>query len=232
MEPPNLPAGFPPPGESPAAPPTGPGAYLGPPRKQAGGKPVGLAVTSFVLALFGCCAGVVPMVMSWIAMSKARRGLAGGYSVAMAAFILSVFWFLATIIGTAVLFNLIAQRDAGTGLVTEEGYLPAGEIRAGDCLDRPGRNPIFIKVVPCNMAHEAELIQRMAASPKVPESEFAALCVPAFRQYVGIAPGKSELVLMAIPVDASMFGDAPGIACLVGQKDDALIAGTLRDSRR
>ena len=218
----------PPPGYGP--PPTG-AAYLGPPRREPR-KPAGLAITSFVLALLGCCAGIVPLIMSWIAMSRVRRGIGGGYALALAAFILSLAWLIATVVGTAILFNLMAKRDSTTGLITEEGYFPPGELRAGDCLDRPGSDPLLVRVVPCSFPHETELITRLPAVPTVPEAEYAALCAPAFRQYVGIAPARSELVLLGIPVAASMFGDASGIACIVGQQGDAEIVGSLRNARR
>jgi hypothetical protein len=192
---------------------------------------MGLAIASFVLALLGCCAGIVPMIMSWVAMSRARRGIAGGHGLAMAAFIISILYLVATIVGTVLAFKLLTFRGAD-GTITKEGYLPAGELRAGDCLDRPGRNPLFVKVQPCAFPHETELMARIPAVSSVPESQYAALCVPAFQAYVGIPPQRSQLVLSAIPVRASTFGDASGIACLVGQKDDAQIVGTLRGSRR
>jgi len=204
--------------------------YLGPPRAQQR-LPMGLAIASLVLALLGCCAGVVPLVMSWIAMSRARRGIAGGHSFAVAAFIVSFAWIVVSIGGAAILFRALAVRDA-TGQVVEAGYLPAGELRAADCLDRPGKEPMFVKVVPCGLPHETELIARLPTAGSVPGSELAVLCAPAFRGYVGIQPARSGLKLMAVRVSASTFGDATGIACLVGQQDDAEIAGSLRNSRR
>jgi hypothetical protein len=202
--------------------------FLGPARVQNAPQPTGLAITSLVLALVGCCAGFVPLVMSVVAISRARRGVGGAHSLAVAAFIVSLCWIVVTIGGSAFLFRALAVRDA-TGQVSEAGYLPAGELRAGDCLDRPGKKPMFVKVIPCGLPHETELIARLPSAGSVPESELAVLCAPAFREYVGIQPGRSGLKLMAVRVSASTFGDAEGIACLVGQQDDAEIAGSLRN---
>lgn len=205
-------------------------AYLGPKRTKRGGQPIGLAVTSLVLAILGCCAGIVPLIMSWMALSRVRRGIGGGKPIAIAAMVISIMYLLVTVFGTAIAFRLLAKRDFN-GQVTEAGWLPASDLRTGDCLNRPGSSPLFIKVVPCGLPHETEAFQRLPAT-NVPNSEMAVLCAPGFRQYVGIKPGNSELVLMAVRVPQSTFGEAEGIACLVGQQDDQEIAGTLRNARR
>lgn len=192
---------------------------------------MGLAITSFVLALIGCCCGIVPMIMSWVAMSRARRGIGGGHGIALAAFIISIAWLLFSVIGTAVAYRALAVRDA-SGVITEKGYLLADELRAGDCLDRPGRTPLLVKAVPCGVPHEVEAFDRLPAVASVPESELAVLCAQSFKRYVGLRPERSELVLMAVRVEATMFGDSEGIACLVGQTGDVKIAGSLRNARR
>lgn len=225
----------PPPPSPPDLPPPSPGsAYVGPQSVVKKSKPVGLAVFSLVASLLGwlcCCLSIISLITSLRALGQARRGEAGGKLMAQIALLFSVLSVLLVLFGSVIGYKLMTFHDQN-GVISKEGYLPAFEVRTGDCMQKPRSSPIFVKAIPCGLPHETEVFAMFDTSGPITKEAAVAQCAPAFKDYVGKAMEKSDLELTTVKIAESRFSLSGRIACLVGMKGGADTAGTLKRAKR
>lgn len=102
-------------------------------------------------------------------------------------------------VDAASAFNQDVDRD-DTGAIAQAGDVSAAAIQVGDWTQAPGEDTILVSLfaVPCTEAHDFEILHAFdlpaGPYPSVEEMDeaAAAACVPAFKDFVGIAFPKSK----------------------------------------
>jgi hypothetical protein len=200
------------------------------------------------LSIFNCFSvGIFVAIGLAIAVlvKSQRDGRDHGKGMAIAALIISALW----IIGFFVLIVLIvigkieiddSERDR-SGEITQEQDIAWTSLRVGDCLADAelDAEDYDVTATPCGEPHGLEAY----AEFELPDGSFPGDdevvrladvgCFDRFREFVGIAPIRSELyVSYTYPSSLGWrISDERGVLCLIGEADGGTV-GTLEDSRR
>jgi hypothetical protein len=230
------PSSYPPP--DPGQPPYGQapafGAYgydTGPPSKALAGWSLGLAIFP------NCLTWILAIVFAGIVISRSKDGRDHGKKLSVAALIIVAVWVAIAIALTAVLVATGADRDE-TGRVTDGGRASALDLRVGDCLPDPGQTgrKQTVDLVECDQPHRAEVYAVFDLEGEyTTDDEVTHLaesgCFDRFKDYVGVAPGKSSLTVYYLrPLNAVTFKRDPGVSCIALAADQLTV--TLKGSKR
>lgn len=193
---------------------------------------------------------VVAIGLAIAVLVRSRGGGNHGKGRAIAALVISALIVAANVVYVVViLFGGVdtTERDS-EGRVTDGGTVTLDRLRVGDCFDEPNLDELAtedegvasgaVDVVPCAESHRAEVFHRIKVSGDDFPGDAAierqtAECLPAFKEYVGKAYGRSTLeVAIYYPTSSSWrFGDRT-ILCNLTKRDLSDITGSLRNSRR
>jgi putative regulator of septum formation len=222
-----------------------------PPSKTMAGWALGLCI-------FGCSAvtWIVGVVLAIVVLVESRReGRDRGKGLAIAALVVAGCWTLVLVAGIAVSASSSdreGEPDLGTILDPEPTSDPAvtpSKLRVGDCFDDPalvGLGPgddsvqaNSVTMVPCERPHDLEAYEVVGLEgdsyPGLKAVRRAADegCGTAFKPYVGISYGRSDLDFWVYyPTERSwtLLADH-AVTCVVGDPD-AKTRGTLKGSRK
>jgi hypothetical protein len=230
------PSSYPPP--DPGQPPYGQvpayGAYAydpGPPSKAMAGWSLGLAIFP------NCITWTLAIVFACIVISRSKDGRDHGKKMSVAALIIVAVWVAIAIALVAVLAATDADRDE-TGRVTDGGRASALDLRVGDCLPDPGETgrKQTVDLVACDLPHRAEVYALFDIDGEyTTDEEVTHLaqsgCFDRFKDYVGVAPGRSSLTIYYIrPLNEVTFRQDPGVSCIALAADQ--LTTTLKGSKR
>jgi len=120
-------------------------------------KADGFAIAALVLGILG--GSLLALIFGVVSLSriKSAGGLKTGRGMAIAGIVLGVVWLIGGGILTAVLLSNLAGRDS-TATAADDGRVPWGDIRGGDCLaDIPDEGTVdLVEVAPCTQPHHGE----------------------------------------------------------------------------
>jgi hypothetical protein len=231
----SLPPSYPPPdpGQAPYGQPPAFGAYAydpGPPSKALAGWSLGLAIFP------NCITWTLAIVFACIVISRSKDGRDHGKGMSVAALIIVAVWVVIAIAVVAVVAATGADRDE-TGRVTDGGRASVFDLQVGDCLPGPGDTgrKQSVDLVECDQPHRAEVYALFDLEGEyTTEEEVTHLaesgCFDRFKDYIGVAPGKSSLTIYYIrPLNAATFHQDPGVSCIALAADQ--LTATLKGSR-
>jgi hypothetical protein len=118
---------------------------------------------------------------------------------------------------------------------------PVPTLAVGDCtatLPEGTTTAANLTAVPCSSAHAWEVFAVIPLTPTSPPPEQELLaaakdaCLPAFREYVGVAPAFSRYDAIFLTPDLAGWDDpaARTITCLAGREDGGLLGSAAGDS--
>jgi hypothetical protein len=227
---------YPPP--DPRQPPYGqPGAFgayaydPGPASKTLAGWSLGLAIFP------SCITWIISIVFASIVISRSKDGRDHGRKMSVAALVIVGVWVVIAIAVVAILAATDADRDEA-GRVTDAGRASVLDLRVGDCLPDPGQTGTkrTVDLVECDQPHRAEVYALFDLEGEyTTEDEITHLaeagCFDRFKDYVGVAPGRSALTIYYIrPLNAVTFRQDPGVSCIALAADQ--LTATLKGSKR
>jgi len=198
--------------------------FPGGPRQES--APQGMAISSLVLAFFGCLIvpAIISIVLAVIVLRRGRDGRNHGKGLAIGAIAVSGVSMLATIAFVALIAIGVA--------VSED----VNDLETGDCFNAPGladdgEEFTSIETISCSDEHDAEVLGTVELSAD--QAEQYADSTLAGNTWCGEATGfwtptdDSGLALMRLTDDAEPdAGDT--LACVVYDEDGDKLTGPLR----
>lgn len=213
-------------------------------------------MASWALGLsLACCVPFAFLIAIGLAIAVLVRGAGSeddhGKGRAIAALVISG---LIVVVNVVYVVNIVlngfddTERDS-QGQVVEGGTVTLDRLRVGDCFEDPnfdelptdgsmGEGSASVEVVPCAEPHQAEVFHSIEMGGDDFPGETAvnrrsADCIPAFKEYVGKAFGRSRLeVALYFPTSMSWrLGDRT-ILCSLTERDLSDMTGSMKGSRR
>ncbi|MDQ6650742.1 MAG: DUF4190 domain-containing protein [Actinomycetota bacterium] len=215
----------------------------GPPRAtpaQEGREPV--AVAALVFGIVPLFAGVVGIVLGFVALARIRRSGRAGRRLAVIGLALGTAWLLVSVaaaaLGARYLVNrYIPHRDAA-GQLTSETHLPTSQLRVGDCIATlPTRGAATAAARSCAKPHVAEVFARQELPtgpyPGVQETGGAALavCRQALPGYVGAPAGATGYSIYdRYPSEQSWQRGQHAVLCILYRSPERTVTGSARSA--
>lgn len=141
----------------------------------------------------------------------------------------------------ALLRVTVAERGAD-GAIVRAGQLPSAELAPGDCFAVPDPNSNVVSIVraqPCDDPHDLEAFHtfdsvHVGAFPGEDgfTDEAQALCLPAFRSYVGAAVDDTQLRVYTVVPSADSWATGDRRVVCAAFDPDTQLTGSVRRTGR